>query len=257
MHPPLLSHVLVSGGFDPLHVGHVDLLTQAGQHGRVLVALNSDAWLMRKKGYAFMPWGERAAILKALACVDNVVAFNDDDDSAADAILQCQPAFFAKGGDRTLVTLPVQEIKACEEVGAKILCGLGTKIQSSSRLIERATAVRHVRPWGYYVVLEQTVASAVKHLHIARGQAISLQYHKNRSETWTFSDSNALARVGQNTLRSHPGLGMTVPVNMYHRIVAEFGDVDLIEVQTPATPGARLRESDIVRIEDKYGRTTL
>src|SRR6056300_143789 len=79
--------VLVTGGFDPLHSGHIEYFKAAKKLGdKLVVGLNSDEWLTRKKGRPFMPFHERAAIIKELKCVDQVIGFNDDDDSACNAI---------------------------------------------------------------------------------------------------------------------------------------------------------------------------
>ena len=129
--------VLCSGGFDPLHVGHLAYLHGASQYGHVAVALNSDSWLKRKKGYAFMPWQERMEILNAIRYVQRVLKVADDDGSVAEAIRRLRPEFFCNGGDRT--TFHPLEHKACLEVGARELFWVGgRKIRSSSRLIAEA-----------------------------------------------------------------------------------------------------------------------
>ena len=131
--------VMVSGGFDPLHVGHVRLFHAAARHGELIVAMNSDDWLRRKKGYVFMPWNERAEILMALTCVRDVIHFDDSDNTAINA-LRGYPnvSYFANGGDRTKKNVPEQAV--CEELGIEMLWGVGgeNKPQSSSWLIENA-----------------------------------------------------------------------------------------------------------------------
>lgn len=126
--------VLVSGGFDPLHKGHVRLIEAAACLGTVVVALNSDAWLLKKKGYVFMPWTERREVLLALRNVTEVVAVNDQDGSVAAAIREVKPQFFANGGDRSEPNL--YEAAACRSVGATALFDIGGgKVQSSSALV--------------------------------------------------------------------------------------------------------------------------
>ena len=78
--------IMVSGGFDPPHIGHTRMFTEAAEWGEVVVALNSDEWLMRKKGYVFMPWAERAELIQQFESVGRVVAFNDEDNTACDAL---------------------------------------------------------------------------------------------------------------------------------------------------------------------------
>lgn len=142
--------IMVSGGMDPLHVGHVHLLQDAARHGRVIVALNSDEWLMRKKGYVFMPWRDRAFILRALSCVSSVVPVQDEDGSVCEAIRSERPTCFANGGDRTAENTP--EIELCKEVGVKLLFNVGGgKYASSSALVTHANAGirgRHVSEQG-------------------------------------------------------------------------------------------------------------
>lgn len=128
--------VLISGGFDPLHVGHVRLIRAAAERGGVVVALNSDAWLVRKKGYAFMPWVERAEILRGVKGVSRVVAVDDSDGTVAEAIVKVWPNYFANGGDR--LGENAKESAACARVGAKRLSNVGGgKVQSSSFLVGR------------------------------------------------------------------------------------------------------------------------
>ena len=127
--------VMVSGGFDPIHIGHVRMIQEAAREfGEVIVAVNSDDWLLRKKGYVFMPFEERAEIALSIHGVSKVIAFDDSDNTACDAIRQCKPTFFVNGGDRTTENTPEQEV--CEELGVQMVWGVGGgKIQSSSELV--------------------------------------------------------------------------------------------------------------------------
>jgi cytidyltransferase-like protein len=127
-------NVLVSGGFDPVHSGHVMLLTGAHQLGRVYVALNSDAWLKKKKGYVFMPWSERSIVLRQFVSVYRVIPVNDDDGTVVEAIVKLRPDYFVNGGDRTSAN--PAEHEACLSCGTKELFGIGGgKIASSSQLV--------------------------------------------------------------------------------------------------------------------------
>jgi D-beta-D-heptose 7-phosphate kinase/D-beta-D-heptose 1-phosphate adenosyltransferase len=132
--------VLASGGFDPLHFGHVRYLEAARKLGnRLVVVVNCDAWLKRKKGFAFMPEVERVEVLRALRCVDEVRILFSDRDDVAEAIREIRPAIFAKGGDRSLANLPAEEVEACREVNARIIDGVGGgKVQASSWLVRNA-----------------------------------------------------------------------------------------------------------------------
>jgi|TARA_R100000081_G_C4756107_1_gene137176 D-beta-D-heptose 7-phosphate kinase/D-beta-D-heptose 1-phosphate adenosyltransferase len=127
--------ILVSGGFDPPHVGHIRMFREAAEWGQVVVAINSDDWLMRKKGYVFMPWEERAELIAEFASVSVVSSFDDSDDTACDAIRKFRPAAFANGGDRKKENTP--EMELCDELGVQMLWGIGgkDKPQSSSWLV--------------------------------------------------------------------------------------------------------------------------
>ena len=102
--------IMVSGGFDPPHIGHIRMFKDAAKWGRVVVAINSDEWLMKKKGYVFMPWKERAEIIQEFECVDCVTAFEDTDGTSCSAIIQMKPDAFANGGDRKIENTPEMEL---------------------------------------------------------------------------------------------------------------------------------------------------
>ncbi len=131
-----MALVAISGGFDPLHHGHIDLIEEAALHGDVVVILNSDEWLTRKKGYVFMKWEHRAKVLRALKDVHNVVMASDDDSTVCATLKQLKPDYFANGGDRTAENTP--ELKVCRDVGIKPLFSMGgEKVDSSSALVKR------------------------------------------------------------------------------------------------------------------------
>ena len=127
--------VAVSGGFDPVHVGHVRMILEAAEVGDVIVIANSDEWLMRKKGYVFMPWEERAEILASIKGVLKVVPVDDSDGTVCEALRREKPTFFANGGDRKTDNTP--EMDVCSELGIGLLWEVGGgKIQSSSELVK-------------------------------------------------------------------------------------------------------------------------
>lgn len=125
--------VAASGGFDPLHVGHIEYLRRARILGNLLVViLNTDDFLMQKKGFVFMPFEERKIILESIRYVDKVIKCIDTDLSVCQTLAYLKPNIFAKGGDRNVANIP--EAKICEENDIQIVDGLGAKIQSSSWL---------------------------------------------------------------------------------------------------------------------------
>ena len=129
--------IMVSGGFDPVHVGHLRMFQEASKHGRLIVALNSDDWLKRKKGYVFMPFEERKEIIQAFSCVSSVTHIDDEDNSACEAIERIHPDIFANGGDRFANNTP--ETLTCIKYDIETLWGVGGgKIQSSSDMVKNA-----------------------------------------------------------------------------------------------------------------------
>lgn len=129
--------VAVSGGFDPVHIGHVRMIKEASEQGDVLVIINSDDWLMRKKGYVFMPWKERAEIMANIKGVVMVTSVDDSDGTVCEALVRCKPHAFANGGDRKEKNTP--EMDLCEHIGIEMLwqVGGGDKPQSSSWLVNK------------------------------------------------------------------------------------------------------------------------
>lgn len=126
--------VCVSGGFDPLHKGHVRLIKEASKFGEVFIILNSDEWLKRKKDYHVMSWDDRAEILMAIKGVKAVVAVDDADGTVCKALEQIKPNFFANGGDRKENNTP--EVQTCAQNNIQMLWGIGgEKIASSQEII--------------------------------------------------------------------------------------------------------------------------
>jgi len=127
--------VCVSGGFDPIHIGHLKMIQEAAQYGQVIVIVNSDDWLMRKKGYIFMNFKERCEILRGFRDVYDTVAVDDTDGTVCAALRDIKPTYFANGGDRKTNNTP--EMEVCEEQNIELLWNVGGgKIQSSSKLVD-------------------------------------------------------------------------------------------------------------------------
>lgn len=136
--------VAVSGGFDPLHIGHVRMFKEAKKLGDTLVViLNNDHWLRAKKGFVFMPEVERKEIIEAIQWVDAVVLTEhgprDSDRSVCSALRKVSPHIFANGGDRRNKN-EIPEAVVCEELGIRMIFnrGKGGKVQSSSWLTANA-----------------------------------------------------------------------------------------------------------------------
>ncbi len=126
--------IVISGGLDPIHVGHVKMIQAAAELGDVIVVLNSDDWLRRKKGYVFMPFKERKYVLQQVKGVAEVSAVDDSDSTVCEALERLKPDMFGNGGDRTSENTPEGNI--CNKLNIEMIWNLGgEKIQSSSGLI--------------------------------------------------------------------------------------------------------------------------
>ena len=199
--------VLITGGFDPLHSGHIAYFKAAKTLGDMLiVGLNSDDWLVRKKGAAFMPWSERLCIINNLSMVDEVYTFDDDDGSAKHFIQQARAHYpdaeliFANGGDRTKDNIPEMDVV---DSNLSFVFGVGgeNKMNSSSWILQEWKAPKTGRAWGYYRVLhEQGQEVKVKELTVLPKTCLSMQRHQDRAEHWFVSEGTATVyTVDQST----------------------------------------------------------
>ena len=129
--------IAVSGGFDPVHIGHIRMIKDAARYGDVMVIINSDDWLMRKKGYVFMPYEERVEIMGNIKGVALVTSVDDSDGTVCQALRRHKPDAFANGGDRKTQNTP--EMDVCEELGIQMMWAIGgnNKPQSSSWLVNK------------------------------------------------------------------------------------------------------------------------
>jgi cytidyltransferase-like protein len=246
--------VVITGGFDPIHSGHIAYIKEAAKLGdQLVVGLNSDAWLQRKKGAAFMPWQERAAVLSAISEVSRVEHFNDSDGSACDLleILKRQYSYaeiiFANGGDRTDKNIPEMNVS-----GVKFVFGIGgfNKANSSSWILAEWKAPKTERAWGYYRVLHEHPGTKVKELTIEPGQQISLQKHEHRSELWHVSEGKCFVQGFMDNGYALPAKELDkhdfyfVPMGEWHQIKNPY-DVPckIVEIQY----GSSCTEEDIIR----------
>jgi len=250
--------VLVTGGFDPIHSGHIAYLEAAKQlipGARLVVGVNSDAWLCRKKGQGFMPWSERSAIANALGCVDEVISFCDDDGSAIDAIkqvLDTLPAsdslVFANGGDREADNIPEMKISD-PRLSFEFAVGGDDKKNSSSWILKEWSQPTTTRAWGSYTVLHKGSGWQVKELAFGAHQPLSDQRHFNRSEHWHVIEGKIrmdleFANGDCESKTYSPGDSIDIPVLTWHKAY-NVGEctAKVIEVWM----GTSLTENDIER----------
>ena len=129
--------IAVSGGFDPVHIGHVRMIRDASRYGDVMIIINSDEWLERKKGYVFMTYEERAEIMGNIKGVTLVTSVDDSDGTVCEALVRHKPDAFANGGDRKDKNTP--EMDLCDHIGIEMMWAIGgtNKPQSSSWLVDK------------------------------------------------------------------------------------------------------------------------
>jgi D-beta-D-heptose 7-phosphate kinase/D-beta-D-heptose 1-phosphate adenosyltransferase len=251
--------VLITGGFDPLHSGHIAYIKAARELGDSLViGVNSDEWLRRKKGQEFMPWEERATIISALQDVDRVINFDDSDNSAKDAIRKTRAIYpnaqivFANGGDRTKTNIPEMDILE-EMLHVEFVFGVGgeDKKNSSSWILQEWRAPKTERAWGYYRVLHEVGANTkLKELTVMPKTCLSMQRHDQRAEFWFVAEGEA-AVYTLDAGTDHDLVGnfkqhdyVWIKQNQWHMLCNETDQpLKLIEIQY----GERCVEDDIER----------
>ena len=193
--------VLVTGGFDPIHKGHIEYFKEAKLLGdKLIVGLNSDHWLTRKKGKPFMDLENRAMVIQSLNMVDEVIIFNDEDNTSCHAIHQAlqfyDEVIFANGGDRLISNIPEYE-KYSNDERVKFVCNVGgDKTESSSWLLDNWRSPKTLRKWGYYKDLYLGKGFKVKELVIKPFSCLSMQRHEYRSELWNLVSGSAEIHMG-------------------------------------------------------------
>ena len=252
-----MTIVLVTGGFDPLHSGHIAYLTAAKKLGTELwVGLNSDEWLIRKKGRAFMPFQERATIVKNLKIVDKVIDVVNDDkvDDSGCAIFKAfaigaKKIIFANGGDRTKENIPEMKLWGNHH-DVEFVFGVGgdSKQNSSSWILEEWKNPKTIRNWGWYRVLDDKPGYKVKELVIEPGKSLSMQRHTYRSEHWYVLKGECLIktewdnRLEKQTINTNQTY--TIDKTVWHQGCNETTDpCHVLEVQY----GEKCIEEDIER----------
>ena len=250
--------VLVTGGFDPIHSGHIAYLKTAASMGDTLiVGLNSDKWLIRKKGKSLMPFKERQALFDNFRFVDWTISFDDADGTANDAIKKVRNFFpvekiiFANGADRAYNNIPETGF---DDSNLEFAFGIGgdDTQNSSSWVSEEWTAPKTERPWGYYRVLHEVGANTkLKELTVMPKTCLSMQRHDSRAEFWFVAEGQATVYTldeastdqevkCQLTMHEHT----FIKLNEWHQLCNETDQpLKLIEIQY----GERCVEDDIER----------
>ena len=249
--------IIVSGGFDPLHSGHIAYFKSAKELGDMLVvALNSDEWLVNKKGKSFMPFAERKTIIENLSCVDLVIDFEDDETgSASNALIKAKEMFpndniyFANGGDRNKNNIPEMSVSDIEFIFS---VGGDDKKNSSSWILKNWQYYHEERLWGSFYNLFEEDNVKVKELIVAPGKGMSFQRHFKRSEIWMVSKGSCIVNYSKDDPNNKKNIQLNkfdhylVPVGDWHQITNPFEETcHLIEIQY----GEACIEDDIERTE--------
>jgi cytidyltransferase-like protein len=259
--------VLCTGGFDPIHSGHIKLLNDAAELGDiVVVGVNSDEWLTRKKGRPFMPFDERVNIVNNMVMVYEAFGFDDSDGSASDAIAVALTRYpeadivFANGGDRTEGNIPEMEVyDEHKQVTFEFSVGGDDKANSSSWILNEWKSPKTDRPWGYYRKLHQDGPQThVKELAVLPGKSLSMQKHRHRNELWMVTSGVATVALSQHDVEDAveqkigPHGTLSIPVGWWHQLSNDTDEVvKIVEIQY----GGRCMEEDIIRVgvDENYG----
>jgi cytidyltransferase-like protein len=249
--------IIVSGGFDPIHSGHIAYFKAARKLGdKLIVALNSDAWLINKKGRFFMPFKERKIIVENLSSVDSVIDFQDDDiGSAINALVKIKEMCpddeiaFANGGDRNKENIPEMTVS-----GIEFLFSVGgdDKKNSSSWILKKWQYYQEDRLWGEFYNLFEEEKVKVKELIVHPGKGMSFQRHFKRNEIWMISKGSCIVNYSKDDPDNKQSIQLDtfdhylVPLGQWHQITNPHAEVcHIIEIQY----GEACIEEDIERTE--------
>ena len=249
--------IIVSGGFDPIHSGHIAYFKAAKALGdKLVVALNSDDWLINKKGKFFMPFEERKVIIENLSSVDSVIDFDDDDSgSATNALIKVKEIYpsddiaFANGGDRNKNNITEMSVD-----GVEFLFSVGgdDKKNSSSWILKEWQYYHEKRIWGSFYNLFEDDQVKVKELIVEPGKGMSFQKHFKRNEIWMVSKGSCLVNYSKSDPDKKENVKLNkfdhylVPVEEWHQITNPYDEAcHLIEIQY----GEACSEDDIERTE--------
>jgi cytidyltransferase-like protein len=249
--------IIVSGGFDPLHSGHIAYFKSAKALGdHLVVALNSDEWLVNKKGKFFMPFEERKVIIENLSCVDSVIDFEDDSlGSATNALIKVKELYpndiisFANGGDRNKGNIPEMSVD-----GVNFIFSVGgdDKKNSSSWILKKWQYYFEERIWGSFFNLYEGDDVKVKELVVDPKKGMSFQKHFKRHEIWLVSEGSCVVNYSKGEPEDRQSVTLNkfdkyiVPLGEWHQITNPFDKTcRIIEIQY----GEEVVEEDIERID--------
>ena len=248
--------VVISGGFDPIHSGHISYLKEAANYGDHLIALlNSDDWLIKKKGKFFLPFEERKIILENINHIDEVLEFKDDElGSCINGLKKIRDKYpnakiiFCNGGDRKEENIPEMSLK---DIVFKFGVGGDDKKNSSSSILKKWSFEKESRVWGSFYNLFVDKNIKVKELIVSPSQGMSFQRHLYRNEIWFVSKGACLIKHSKNSENDKKEYDLKkddvfhVKKNEWHQIINPHNEeCKIIEIQY----GDKVEESDIERL---------
>lgn len=248
---------VVSGGFDPIHSGHIAYLDAASKLGeKLIVLLNSDEWLRDKKGHEFMPFNERQIILQSIKSVSEVFDFKDDSEgSCINGLKKIQSLYpsdeiiFCNGGDRNKSNIPEMKVE-----GIQFVFGVGgnNKLNSSSWILKNWSYPSEKRVWGEFFNLFEDTGVKVKELVVQPRSGMSFQRHFKRNEIWLISSGECIINFSEKDANDKQPIHLKkfdhffVKVQNWHQITNPFNEIcKIIEIQF----GEDTIEDDIERLE--------
>lgn len=247
---------VISGGFDPIHSGHLQYIREAASLGdKLFILLNSDSWLRLKKGQEFMSFSERKVILESLKGVDEVFDFQDDDlgscKKGLEKIKDMYPddeIIFCNGGDRVEGNIPELSVK---NIKFKFNVGGCDKKNSSSEILNNWKYSTENRVWGKFYNLLVNKHIKVKELVIHPHKGMSFQRHFHRHEFWLISHGKCIINLAKENPKKIFSKTMSkfdhfiLPIESWHQITNPFDQpCRIIEIQF----GAKVEEQDIERL---------
>jgi cytidyltransferase-like protein len=239
--------VILSGGFDPVHDGHIAMFKDAYEsYDYVIVGLNSDEWLTRKKGKPFMSFDARKSVLESIRYIDSVLSFDDTDDSAVSLLKHCMSLYpqskliFGNGGDRSKSNYPEWDFCNVNALRVDDSLGGSHKMNSSSTLLDSWKTDSTIRDWGMWKVLHKYSPNTtkIKELVVNPKESLSWQMHHHRSEAWFVREGTATVHhsnypntdIEKTILRKNDVF--IIPLEKWHKLSNETKEtLSIIEIQ--------------------------